>query len=81
VTDNPLWRAAIAAANPAGPPPTTNTSVSSLCANTYPAFDIAVWLAGDAYRSIPGQIFAARRAKLSASVQNEAEESASSTVL
>jgi hypothetical protein len=33
------------------------------------------------YWSTSGQIFAARRAKLSASVQNEGEESASSTVL
>src|SRR3974377_1286063 len=49
VTENPLWRAAIAAANPAGPPPTTNTSVFSFCANTHPAFDIAVSLALDAY--------------------------------
>src|SRR5580692_4745037 len=28
ITRKPFWRAAIAAASPAGPPPTTNTSVS-----------------------------------------------------
>ena len=40
VTENPFRRVAIAAANPAGPPPTTNTSVSRFVPVTQSAFPI-----------------------------------------
>src|SRR5713101_4796417 len=40
ITLNPFCRTAMAAANPAGPPPTTNTSVLSCDATTRPPFDI-----------------------------------------
>jgi len=42
VTSSPCWRAAMAVASPAGPPPTTNTSVLSPEQTTQPPFSTLV---------------------------------------
>src|SRR5258708_35544398 len=54
ITLKPFCRAAIAAASPAGPPPTTNTSVLSCDATTRPPFvDCSCWGAFAADDFIP----------------------------